>query len=310
MFTKILVPLDGSELSERAIPFAQQLAGQNGRLMLVRTTMSHRRLGSSGIQARDEPMGEAEHYLANVAERLSRSGADTEWRVYYGPAAEGIREEAALRRAGSTVMSTHGRSGLQRLVFGSVAEQVLHETEVPLLMVPARSHANWTGDGPKRVVVPLDGSDPSEAALEPAIRLAGRLNASLCLLGVIAPLNMSQLGYGVYIPGGLEATNQGEGYLTSVANRLRPHGLQVETRFEVGFVASAIADLARAEQTAAVVMATHGRAGLASLVMRSVTTNVLRHSMAPLLVVRPVAWQRVAESAGAAEAQLSFVPAQ
>ncbi len=298
MFTKILVPLDGSTLSERAVPYAQQMAGRNGRLLLVRATMSHRRLGLSEMQAQDDAIGEAESYLANWTERLSRAGVDAEWRVYYGPATEGIREEASIHHVDSIAMSTHGRSGVERLMFGSVAEQALHDSQVPLLLVPARSHTDWTGDGSRRVVVPLDGSEGSEAALEPAVRLASRLGASIYLAAVIEPVNMGYLGYGVYIPGAVEAnTSEGDAYLASVAERLRKRGLAVDTKFEIGFAAQTIAELAREESTAAVVMATHGRAGLARLILGSTTTALVRHSMAPLLVVRPLAWQKVAEPA-------------
>ena len=81
--------------------------------------------------------------------------------------------------------------------------------------------------------------------------------------------------------------------MTSVAAQLRQRGLRVATQVEVGHPADAIAGLATSETTAAVTIATHGRTGLARLVMGSVTTELVRHATAPLLVVRPFATQRV-----------------
>lgn len=296
MFTKILVPLDGSELSERALAYAGQLAGNNGRLMLVRATLSHRRLGVSEMQAQDEAIGEAESYLVNMTELLASGQIDADWRVYYGQAADGILEEAQLHHADSIVMSSHGRTGMSRLLFGSIAEQVLHRTQVPLLLIPARSHTSWQAEGTKRIVVPLDGSAGSEAALEPAMLLARRLSASLYLLAVVEPVTMGLLGEQVYFPGQMEGkAEQARPYLEGVAARVRARGLQVRAESDLGFPATSIAALARDQQTAAVVMASHARAGFAQVALGSVAASLVRHSMAPLLVVRPVAWQRAKE---------------
>ena len=81
-------------------------------------------------------------------------------------------------------MSTHGRSGVTRLIFGSVAEHVLAGALVPVVLIPGCSQVAWSQTG-TRVVLPLDGSDVSEAAIEPAISFADRLGAPILLLGVV-----------------------------------------------------------------------------------------------------------------------------
>src|SRR5438034_9047609 len=131
MFRKILVPLDGAELAEQALPYARRLAGTLGRLLLVRASSD------------DASAADVEDYLDGHANRLQQDGAAAEWHLYYGPPAEAIGHEASLQRADTVVMSTHGRSGVQRLMFGSVAEQVLHDAEMPVLLVPARTHTSW-----------------------------------------------------------------------------------------------------------------------------------------------------------------------
>ena len=285
MFRKILVPLDGSELAERAVPYARRLAGVVGRLVLVRA-----------IQGDDrEALDEAETYLSAFADRLQQDGSAAEWRLYYGPAPEGIKKEAGLQRADAIVMSTHGRSGVQRLVFGSVAEHVLREADVPVLLIPARTPAAWHASAGQQVVVPLDGSDISEAALEPAIALAGRLGASLLLVGVVESLDLTPLAYEIYVPEpSSDLQHEMEVYLDAVAARVRQRGLKVATQLDVGQPAQTIAGLAAQADTAAVALATHGRGGLALLLMGSVTTDLVRHAAAPLFVIRPASRQRVA----------------
>ncbi len=85
-----------------------------------------------------EVVREAEDYLAAVAARLKEQGIDrVETSVWYGPAASAIVEAARLRKADLIVMSTHGRSGLGRLILGSVAESVLRGTATPILLLRA-----------------------------------------------------------------------------------------------------------------------------------------------------------------------------
>jgi len=192
-------------------------------------------------------------------------------------------------------MSTHGRSGVQRLVFGSVAEHVLREADVPVLLIPARTPAAWHASAGQQVEVPLDGSDISEAALEPAIALAGRLGGSLLLVGVVESLDLTPLAYEIYVPEpSSDLQHELEVYLDAVAARVRQRGLKVATQLDVGQPAQTIAGLAAQADTAAVALATHGRGGLALLLMGSVTTDLVRHAAAPLFVIRPASRQRVA----------------
>jgi nucleotide-binding universal stress UspA family protein len=133
---KILVPLDGSALAESAIPKAMDLARGGSTLMLLRAAEAHTLPGVDPTEAQVEVVREAEEYLANVAARLKEQGADSvETSVWYGPAASAIVDAARLRKADLIVMSTHGRSGLGRLILGSVAESVLRGTTAPILLL-------------------------------------------------------------------------------------------------------------------------------------------------------------------------------
>jgi nucleotide-binding universal stress UspA family protein len=136
---RILIPLDGSTLAESALTPAMELAGPAGAtLLLVRAAEAHVVPAADPVEAQVKVVREAEAYLESVAERLRRQGAHAvEPSVWYGPAPASIVDAARLRAADLIVMTTHGRSGLGRLIVGSVAESVLRGTTTPILLLRA-----------------------------------------------------------------------------------------------------------------------------------------------------------------------------
>ena len=136
---KILVPLDGSKLAEAALPKAVELAAVSGaRLLLLRATQARGVPGLDPTEAQVKAVSEAEAYLAEVAARLSHAGTeDVDTSVWYGPPAYAIVEATRLHQTDLIVMTTHGRSGLGRLIVGSVAESVLRGTTTPILLLHA-----------------------------------------------------------------------------------------------------------------------------------------------------------------------------
>ncbi len=146
LFGTILVPLDGSELAERALPYAQQLARELGsRLILLRVINGLDLAGSLGFSGflpaevfdaalQDEQRAAAE-YLQGVAERIRAVGLAAEWVLKTGDPAGEIVEYEREGKASLVVMSTHGRSGLSRWVYGSVADRVLRGGAVPVLLI-------------------------------------------------------------------------------------------------------------------------------------------------------------------------------
>jgi nucleotide-binding universal stress UspA family protein len=135
---RVLVPLDGSPLAETAVSWATELAGSHATLVLLRAAEALTLPGVDPSPAQIQVVREAEDYLAALAARLREQGVEkVETGVWYGPAAPVIVEAASRRKADLIVMSTHGRSGLGRLVMGSVAESVLRGTTTPILLVRA-----------------------------------------------------------------------------------------------------------------------------------------------------------------------------
>ena len=134
---KIMVPLDGSNLAEAALTEAVEAAGaRSSSLVLIRAAEARTLPGTDPTDAHVPALQEAEgDHPARKAKLDKQGGPRAEAHVWYGPAAPAIIEAAKLYKPDLIVMSSHGRSGLGRLIFGSVAESVLRGTTVPILLI-------------------------------------------------------------------------------------------------------------------------------------------------------------------------------
>lgn len=142
MFTHLLVPLDGSELAEIALPMARAVAERFGsRITLIRAVHLPPYIGD-GLDFTDlytnldqSMQQEAREYLEEKQKGLEAAGIDTAYHLVVGePPADAILLAADELGADAIVMSTHGRSGMMRWVFGSVADRVLQRAKVPILL--------------------------------------------------------------------------------------------------------------------------------------------------------------------------------
>jgi nucleotide-binding universal stress UspA family protein len=254
MFTRILVPLDGTSTGDAALPYAHALA---------------RRCGTSVTPVH--------------ADRPHR------------PVADWIVDQSARLRMDLIVMATHARSGPDHWLHGSVAETVVSRASTPVLLVRAdapRWETRFETPLPT-LVVPLDFSELAEAALPIAQELAQATDARLVLVSVIPVPSTSDLftQQGVFVAySGDEYTayeQEADAYLNRVAQDLRRSTPTVETQVRFGDPAVEITAASGQAGAAAIVMATHGRTGLARSVLGSVTGQVLRRSPMPVLLVRP-----------------------
>ena len=285
MLNTILVPLDGSALAERALPFARAIAQSSGAQLLL----LHLARGRS-----TEP--EAEHEdpvprLEAVRAALRAAGLQAELKLRElddETAGAAIARLALETGSDLIVMSSHGRGGLGRWLYGSVADEVMRLASLPLIVVPAASKMDWPAQGRREILVSLDGSETGEASLSAAADLVRTLGGRLFLLRVVeipTALYAEGLAYTAYDPEAeLEAA---KAYLAETAARLRQEGLDVQTSAEVEFPVSAIVALAQEREVDLIAMATHGRGGLARLVLGSVATGVLQRAGRPVLLVRP-----------------------
>ncbi len=149
MIRRVLVPLDGSEVAEAVLPYVEELAKRlDATVRLIRvvetTVQEMMALGTEAArmveaveEARQAKRKEVGDYLARVADRLRREDIDASWQILEGRAADTIVPLAHADMADLLVLSTHGRSGLDRAVFGSVAAEVMGKVRIPVMLVKA-----------------------------------------------------------------------------------------------------------------------------------------------------------------------------
>jgi nucleotide-binding universal stress UspA family protein len=298
MVERILLPLDGSPFAERALPYALRLASATGaRLILMH--------GHSPLVITKEPDFDAAAYARRlragkaIVPFTATQGVEIDavtHDIYADRVAEGICETIVEQGADLVVMSTHGHGGLGRWLFGSVADQVIRQSPVPIVLVPVTCDHDWPAGARLRILIPLDGSRFAEEVLQPAGKLAAASKAELLLVGAAGPM---EYGYADGVPftrSGFDAVLRETGeYLEGVAAQLRAEGHTVTVDAETGRAGTVIENIARRRHVDLIAMATHGRSGMARLALGSVATEMLHRSTVPLLLWRPAALRQVAE---------------
>jgi nucleotide-binding universal stress UspA family protein len=294
MIANILVPHDGSALSERALPYAASLArAASARLWLV-----HAR--PSTVPLLDPKHGlDPSAMIESIAAHLRERGLKATARTMHGDAANVILDATVDMPADLIVMSTHGRGGIGRWLYGSIADQVLVRANVPVLLVPSGCDRPWSEGRRLKILVPLDGSDLSEAALGPARVLSRTIGADLLLLRVVEQepdvlWSVNWVGVATY---SAKPDDFGEArqYLEDLVTPPGHADSANDTLVETGDPSSAIQKIAQQESIDLIAMATHGRTGLARLTMGSVATTALRRTHVPVLLVRPPGLERPAD---------------
>jgi nucleotide-binding universal stress UspA family protein len=257
MFTTVIVPLDGSTLSEAALAPARSVATRLG--------VSIRLLTSSwGARAED---GQA--YLDRKAADLDLPGT-TSVVVADRFAATAIAESVADDDAPLVCMATHGRTGIGRALLGSTAEEVIRSIEHPVLLVGPESVPLPDG-GPTELIITIDGSATSATAVDTAAEVAKTVGLTVVVVTVaVAGIADDPAGIG------------------EVVERFRAGGLEARSEALTGKdPASAIAAFARSRPAPVVCMATHGRGGIERTALGSVAMKVVHQVTCPVLVVRP-----------------------
>jgi nucleotide-binding universal stress UspA family protein len=290
----IIVPLDGSELSERAIglgvAFAQAYDARLALVHVLEEPVALDLLPSLVIPDRDA----AEAYLRRLAGTMP-DDVEVSISVVRGNPVDTLLDLTDDNPESLLVMSTHGRSGLGRLMLGSVADKVLRGASVPVALV--RGAGTPCVRGLHTLLVPLDTSAFSETALPVAVDLAGRLDATIGLVHVCEPFWVSPYASAVPELAGVndarasdierECLTNGRAYLDRLAGGIRADGTRVV--WEVRFGKPADEILRAADTTAAdlIVMSTHDRTGIRRLALGSVTNEVLHRGTTPILAIPP-----------------------
>ncbi|HET7583442.1 MAG TPA: universal stress protein [Gemmatimonadaceae bacterium] len=306
---RIIVPLDGSPLAERALSTAVMLARPTSEggdssvveLVLVHAPLTLAAMPDGGIvcapstEFDTELRQQSEAYLYRVAARLrAETRLNVVSTVLDGSPSMTLAAHAEAVGADVIVMTSHGRGGLSRVWLGSVTDALVRQGHVPVLVTRSLEDAAPAADDApfRRVLVPLDGSGLGEETLDSAIALLGVTGVEYTLARVLTPLlalfRSTPEGERDEAPRVAASVDQTDEYLEDLAARLCARGVVVRTAVLVHeHPARAILRYALRTDTDLVVMATHGRNALGRLVMGSVTDKVLRAGVVPVLVQRP-----------------------
>ena len=273
-YRNVMLPLDGSPTSESAVPLAATIAQRaEATLHVVRVTgPSERSVGS-------------EEYLTQVVARIEAEyGSRAVATAREGKVVDSLVDEAARCDADVTVMATHGRSGLSRLWLGSVATGVLSATDRPLMLFRPDGGAA-TGAAPQRftkILMPLDGSAPSEECLPHAVALGELFDATYHLTRVVRVPDEVPTAYFD------EERASALDYLEDHAERMRAEQRTVSTSVRLEQQpARGILAVCATEDCDAIVMATRGREGLGRVLLGSTADKVLRGAEVPMLLFGP-----------------------
>jgi nucleotide-binding universal stress UspA family protein/predicted transcriptional regulator len=299
----LLVPLDGSEVSESALPWATTLAQAHGLSITLARVAEYPLLGGGTwpedvmtaeayeqviVAAQDE----AEQYLNDMRQRLAGSKLRVDTVVRHGNPSVALLDLADELNAAAIVIASHGRGGFKRFVLGSVAMQLVSHTAVPVFLVRATTSEHRRTAALHRLLVPLDGSVLASRALEVAREIA-TAGTTLVLVRVVPWPRSFVLDDAGERPRDAEATAYGVGiatdYLDRMAAPLRAAGLSVETQVVVSettdTVSRHLAVAAAAWNVDAVVMSTHGHGGVTGWLLGSVADQVVRNVDRPVLLV-------------------------
>ncbi|MGO8751180.1 MAG: universal stress protein [Thermoguttaceae bacterium] len=305
MYHSILVPLDGSQFAEQALPPALSIANRAGAtLEVVQVHVLYAFQEPACSWSPFDPTEDAlfkEHeqaYLDAVVRRLEKTASvPVTSALMGGLIVDGILERARTKPADLIVMTTHGRGRISRFWLGSVAVELVRHGPTPILLV--RPQENSTDRPPeptfRRILIPLDGSELAEQVLEPAIALGSLGDAEYTLIRAVERslipdgFRMAAERNAIEQPRLEKQRAEAQAYLDELAERLRAKALHIRTQVVVGeSTAAAVLDVIRRQNIDLVAISTRGRSGFKRLLLGSVADKIVRGTVTPVLVHRPV----------------------
>ncbi|WP_306061261.1 universal stress protein [Natronococcus wangiae] len=282
MFDHLLVPTDGNGPAAAALELAIKIASASAtiHLLYVSENGDGDENGGDHLEA-SERTGNA--ILADARELATVAETPVISEVQRGEPKERILEYAATHDVEIIVMGSHGRRRVGRLALGNETQEVVRDAFVPVLVVRASDDVRriYPYD---RVLVPTDGSDHANAALNLGIEAAAETGATLHLLSVVS---VTRYGTDDETDRLIDHLKENvRTILESAAAKVGEEGIDVRTATTVGTVHREISAYAEAEGIDLLVMGTHGRSEVDRELLGSVTERVLRTAPAPVLTVR------------------------
>jgi nucleotide-binding universal stress UspA family protein len=267
---RVLVATDGSEASQSAVAVALGLAklcSSKLELIAVAVVLTNLEYESGLPWVIEDAEKEMRQKLEAVKDMVKAAGVDCEIILHRGedPYPD-IVDEAVKNKVDMIIMGTHGRTGIKRFVMGSVAGNVIGHAPCKVLVVPPGAEVGFG-----TVLVATDGSIHSDAAVSEAVAIAKTCNSSLIIVSVassdeeLAPLE------------------DGMKRAVEVADK---EGVRKEGMVLRGRADEVIVEVAKQKEAGLIVMGSHGRTSLKSLLMGSVTQRVLGHGNTAVLVAK------------------------
>lgn len=292
----VVVPLDGSELAEQAIPIARALAARNNApavlLSVVEIAMEFDTwVDASMVSLKDELaewIDDRRQYLEEIAARDGDGNVTTEIRA--GTPSKEIAAYVDEVDDPVIVMASHGRGGIEQVVIGSVAFRIIHDVNCPVLVTRmAEEGAAPAAASFSKLLIPVDGSDFSASIIDRAIAAVGQPQPAIHLLRVMEAPTWSRRSFNHGLVGQyLEASREeAEQNLTRLAEQVAGQGHEATWEVRDGDVTKTILECATDVGATEIAMATHGRGGLGRALLGSVAQRVLQRSHLPLLLIRP-----------------------
>lgn len=271
----IVVPLDGSQVAENAVPYAAFLAN-----LYDDCPVHFLHVADPDIVKTTDDLARAQETFATYALDLAETHhvKNPVTHVAEGGPAEAILRYKWEHTARYVVMATHGRGGFQSLFIGSVTDKVTRSARLPVIAIPGVEEPPIPGKGP--VVVALDGSPEAEQALELGRDLAGRMDVDLYLLRAYSVPPPIGVEFSYYSPDVLDSFKQAATeYLESVA-REGEHKLVVQAAPAV-----AVEEAANRHDAGLIAMASSGKGLARRLALGSTTSRVMHSVHRPILVM-------------------------
>lgn len=293
MFQRILVPLDGSELGELALPYAAELAAAFGSqvdLLYVDDTKSPEQQHMNQVYI--EKMVERTVELIKNFSPVETNPARANPVILDGEPAAQIIEYAEKNNVSLLIMVSHGRSGIMPWPMGSTAAKVLQRTDKPVLFIRAQKPVPQSGTSVfGRILLPLDGSPNGESALPHIKELTTRIASELTFFRVVAP------GYHVQTIGGLNyvslpkaeidrLSDEARQYLDRISAEVEGSRATIKLEVRVGDAASEIIKFAAEQDFNLIAMSSHGYSSIDKWTFGGVTHKVLHSGKTPIFLVR------------------------
>ena len=284
---KILLSTDGSEFSEGAVREAIRLAKRcSSSLTALSVIETNAELEALAPQVTEKAEKVARANLEAVQARSKKEGVDCAIAIHAGEDSwEYIVDEATKNKSTMIVMGRRGRSGLKRLMMGSVTTRVIGHSPCNVLVVPKAAQLEF-----RNILVATDGSKYSAAAASEAIGLAKQNNSALTVISVVP----SELATPVDIDFTVnqrefiaeKEMQEAEKNAKAVKEAAEKEGVFVKAFVMSGKPAEAIIETAKEKRADLIVLGSHGRAGLEKLLMGSVTERVIVLAACPVMVVK------------------------